>query len=275
MKCFLSFLVLLTLVSDTFLASVKAQENYVLVFADEFNQKNGSQPDAKFWSSSPRGTSGWNRWVSDLPHVAFVRNGKLVCRAVRNTEAPQDTAPMLTGAVETIHKYSFQYGKIMVRAKTNRHPGNFPAIWMLPQPPAEGHPYGGEIDIFESFGTHRDAYHTIHTHWTLNLKHTVPENQYIKTYFDVDRWHVYGLEWTPDRLLFSIDGETTFIYRKSNDRDALTNKQWPFDHPFYIILNQSLRPFGTSFGGDPDVDYTYETQFDWVRVYQKQQKGVR
>lgn len=63
------------------------------------------------------------------------------------------------------------------------------------------------------------------------------------------------------------------LNNKSSDAEALANGQWPFDHPFYIILNQSLRPFGTPFGCDPDLDYVYETQFDRVRAYQR--KGAK
>jgi beta-glucanase (GH16 family) len=270
MKCFLSFLVLLTLVSDTFLASVKAQENYVLVFADEFNQKNGSQPDAKFWSSSPRGRSLWNRWISDSKEVAFIKSGRLVCRAIRNTVNPADTALMLTGAVETRNKFSFKYGKIEVRAKTNLHVGNFPAIWLLPQPPAQPHPYSGEIDICETFGTHKDAYQTAHSHWTVDLNHRSPKNGFVKNGVSVNRWHVYSLEWSEDNLVFKVDGEVTGVYLKSKDKEALENGQWPFDHPFYIILNQSVM-VKNSRAGALDLNYVYETQFDWVRVYKKKQ----
>lgn len=270
-KNLLCGLLLVLFASDAGL--IKAQDSkgeWKLVFRDEFRQKNGSRPDARFWSCSPRGWSTWNRWIVDSKDVAFIRNGKLVCRAIRNTDHSADTVRMLTGAVETRGKFSFQYGKIEVRAKTNLHTGNFPAIWLMPQPPAPDHPDGGEIDIFESYGSHRDAYHTIHSHWSLTLKHKdKPKNQFIKGHFDVDKWHIYGLEWTPNSLVFTIDGMTTGVYNKSRDTEALANGQWPFDRPFYIILNQSLRQFGTPFGGDPDLDYVYETQFDWVRVYQR------
>lgn len=255
-------------VSDTPRAQ-RSNEEWQIVFRDEFNGRRGSRPDTAYWSCSLRGVSTWDRWISSSDKVAFVRNGKLVCRAMRNRTEPSDTALMLTGAVDTRGKFSFQYGKIEVRAKTNLHEGNFPAIWLMPEEPAPRHPHGGEIDIFESFGTHRDAYHTIHTNWTYLLKHTKPSNQFVRTYFDVDQWHVYGLEWTPTSLIFYIDDEETGRYLKSTDKEALANNQWPFDRPFYIILNQSLRQFGTTFGGDPDVNYVYETQFDWVRVYKK------
>ena len=271
LKLFVILALFFTLVSDTapILAQRKQGGEWKLVFRDEFRLKNGSQPDARHWSCPSRGWSTWNRWVSDSKRVAFIRNGKLVCRAIRNVEHPADTARMLTGAVETRGKFSFQYGKIEVRAKTNLHAGNFPAIWLMPQPPAPSHPDGGEIDIFESFGSHRDAHHTVHNHWSLTLKHADrPKNHFVKGYFDVDKWHVYGLEWSPGSLVFTIDGTATGVYNKSSDAEALANGQWPFDRPFYIILNQSVRQFGTPFGGDPDLDYVYETQFDWVRVYQ-------
>lgn len=258
-----------TFASDTVLAQNLSSEDssWELVFSDEFNQKDGSMPNAKFWSSSPRGWSTWDRWVSDSPQVVFIRDGHLVCRAIRNTN-PLDTATMITGAVETKHKFSFRYGKIEVRARTKSHEGNFPAFWLLPQPPAESHPFGGEIDVFESFGNNILAFHTVHTNWTLNLKHTSPTNTFNRK-VDIDRWHVYGLVWTERSLVFTVDGKVTGSYVKSSDPEALANKQWPFDKPFYIILNQSVRQFGTPYGGDPDIDYKYETQFDWVRVYKQ------
>ena len=248
------------------------EDNYTLVFSDEFDLPDGSQPNEDSWSCSPRMQCTWARWVSNSPEVVYIQDGSLVCRALRNSSNPADTALMLTGAVETRGKYSFQYGKIEVRAKTNLHDGNFPAIWLMPQPPAPRHPNGGEIDIFESFGKEDKAQQTIHTHWTLNLKHdNKPKNKFVKAGAGIDEWHVYGLVWTPDRLVFTIDGEVSGEYAKADDEEALANEQWPFDRPFYIILNQSLLSFGTHRKSDPDPDYVYETMFDWVRVYQKKE----
>ena len=245
-------------------------DGYKLVFSDEFNQPDGTHPDERYWSCSRRGSSTWNRWISNLPDVAIIRNGKLVCRAIRNRALPSDTALMLTGAVETQGKFAFQYGKIEVRAKTNLHSGNFPAIWLIPESPAPQYPLGGEIDIFESYGPNRNAEQAVHSHWTLDLKHPdKPNNKFVKHDININRWHVYGLVWTPDKLVFTIDGKVTGVYAKSDNPYDLANLQWPFDRPFYIILNQSLRKVGTDWGGDPDPNYVYETLFDWVRVYQR------
>lgn len=266
--------VLSLLVGDNPALKAQNRAEWMLVFSDEFNQRNGDSPDEKYWSCPPRGWSIWNRWISDSKRVAFIKNGKLVCRAIRNTENPQDTALMLTGAVETRNKFSFKYGRIEVRAKTNLYAGNFPAIWLLPQSQEVPHPYGGEIDLFESFGTHKDVYQTVHSHWTVDLKHTTPPNRFIKNWVYVNRWHVYGLEWSEDKLVFEIDGEKTGEYRKSSDVAALANGQWPFGQPFYIILNQSVLSKG-SWAGGPDLRQIYETQFDWVRVYKRKYASVR
>ena len=245
-----------------------ANDDYELVFSDEFSGRSGSRPDTLYWSVPPRQPSTWARWISNSPAVAYLRNGRLVCRAVRDNGTTGGGQQMMTGAVHTKDKFYFQYGKIEVRARTNLHEGNFPAIWLMPQPPCPSHPHGGEIDIFESFGTHRDAYHTVHTNWTLNLKKTTPKNSFVKNYFDVDKWHVYGLEWTEDMLRFTIDGMETGVYRKSSVKSELEQGQWPFDRPFYLILNQSVQSEG-SWAGSPDFGYVYETQFDWVHVYRR------
>lgn len=126
-----------------------AESRYQLVFSDEFDLKDGAQPNPKVWQRSVRGTSRWNRWISKSSDVVFIRDGKLVCRAIPNTSERGDTATMLTGAVDTRSSFAFQYGKIELRMRTNMLPGNFPAAWLLPKQPAPPHPYSGEIDIVE------------------------------------------------------------------------------------------------------------------------------
>lgn len=101
-----------------------ADDKYVLVFSDEFNLPNGSQPDSTKWSRCKRYDSEWNRWVSSSRNVVFIKNGTLICRAIPNTKEKSDTATMLTGAIWTRNKYAFQYGRLLVRMKTNVIMGN-------------------------------------------------------------------------------------------------------------------------------------------------------
>ena len=80
------------------------------------------------------------------------------------------------------------------------------------------------------------------------------------------QWHTYGLLKEADKLTWYMDGEKVFTYSKSTSNSELSQGQWPFDKAFYIILNQSV---GTgSWAAAPDPSFTYETRFDWVRVYQ-------
>ena len=56
-------------------------------------------------------------------------------------------------------------------------------------------------------------------------------------------------------------------YNKSTNQDHLDQGQWPFDKHFHLILNQSVG--NNSWAANADITHTYETRFDWVRVYQK------
>lgn len=264
------FLLLLVLESDT--VPVAGQTNggrWKLVFSDEFNLPDGSQPDSAKWSRSRRAPSIWARWNSGSPNTVFIKDGHLVCRAIPNREAPGDTAAMLTGAINTKDKFAFQYGKVEVRVKTNLLEGNFPAAWMGPQ--AYGTPYRyGEIDIFESFGNKAVANQTVHSHRSVVLKKKGPQNAFTAD-VSVNKWHVYGMEWTKNTIVFTIDGKVTGSYVKSDDPEMLDEGQWTFDRPFFLILNQSI--IGKADGNAPGMKRIYETRFDWVRVYQKEEGG--
>ena len=61
-------------------------------------------------------------------------------------------------------------------------------------------------------------------------------------------------------------------YRRLTTQTAIDGLQWPFDHDFYIILNQSVGD--GSWAAKPDQDFIYETEFDYVRVYQKVPTGI-
>ena len=83
------------------------------MFSDEFDLKDGAQPNPKVWQRSVRGTSRWNRWISKSSDVVFIRDGKLVCRAIPNTSERGDTATMLTiaGSMGTMVYTTFATAK--------------------------------------------------------------------------------------------------------------------------------------------------------------------
>lgn len=252
--------------ADTF-PLMAQQTEWKLVFNDEFNLPNGSQPDSTIWNRAGRNPSQWARWNSNSDKVVYIKSGSLVCRAIPNKYEPADTAKMLTGGVNTRNKFEFQYGKVEVRMKTNFIPGNFPAAWLFKTHSQRPDLYG-EIDIVEVFSNQKKASHTIHSQYTQkNPRHGM------KTSFnkpvDVRKWHVYGIEWTPDHVLWTVDGETTGIYQKPKDKKLLDEGAWTFDYPFFLILNQAVGNGRWKALPYPNTRKTFETRFDWVRVYQK------
>ena len=242
--------------------------DYVLLFHDEFNQPDGSQPDETYWRRSTRRKSVWNRFISDSEDVVFIQDGHLVCRAIANPDTESDPVEMLTGSIETQGKFSFTYGRAEARLKTLPHKGNFPAFWMMPQPPTQTWPNGGEIDIFEAIDAQNTAFHTLHSHWINDLGNkTNPKNSFSETVTQGE-WHLFAVDWTEDLITFFVDGNPVGSYAKSEDETVLDQGQWPYTHPFYLILNQSVGD--GSWAKAPDLEFTYETRFDWVRVFQKQ-----
>ncbi len=256
-----------------------ADADYELVWSDEFDAPDGTQPDASKWERCDRQSPTWKRFLSinDEEHVltGFIEDGQFVARCIPNPFKGTDNVAMISGGIRTKGKYSFTYGKVEGRLKTEPHAGNFPAFWMLPQNSVEGWPYDGEIDIWEQIDGQNISHHTIHTKWA-NGKSDGSEcqgqgNNPAKSGQNGNTtngyYHTFGLEWTEKMLTWYVDGKKVFSYAKSTDQSHLDLGQWPFDAPFYIILNQSVG--NGSWAANVDTGHTYETLFDWVRVYQK------
>ena len=74
------------------------------------------------------------------------------------------------------------------------------------------------------------------------------------------------MKWDETTLIWYVDGKEVGRYTKSTNQSQLNQGQWPFDKHFHLILNQSVG--NNAWAADADVTHTYETRFDWVRVYQ-------
>lgn len=248
-----------------------ADAEYVLVFSDEFDGEDGSLPNSENWIRPTRYASAWNRFLSktDEEHAAvgYIEDGKFVAKCIPNTEFTDDAVDMISGGISSSGLHAFTYGRFEARIKTEAHSGNFPAFWMMPQDNSAGWPYAGEIDIWEQINSENIAYHTIHSEWANILGNTSdPTRSGSTSGVTTGNYHTFGLLWTESKLTWYVDGKQTFSYAKSTDESDLENGQWPFDAPFYIIMNQSVG--NGSWASSPDVSHTYTTLFDWVRVYQ-------
>ena len=164
--------------------------------------------------------------------------------------------------ITTKGKQEFQYGKIEVRAKLPIGKGLWPAFWMLGSNiDTVGWPQCGEIDILEYVGKEPEYIFTsLHTPdsfgSTLNTKKDVIEGI-------EEGFHTYAIDWTKDRIQFLIDDQLFYTFGPEDKNE----KVWPFDQPFYILVNLAI---GGNFGG-PDVDdsvFPQEFVIDYIKVYQ-------
>jgi beta-glucanase (GH16 family) len=117
------------------------------------------------------------------------------------------------------------------------------------------------------FGNRKAAHHTAHSQLTVSNKRHGENNTFVEK-LNVKKWHVYGIEWTPTYITWTVDGKPVGTYYKSKNERLLKQGQWTFDSPCYIVLNQSVGD-GSYSHMVPNCKTTYETQFDWIRVYQK------
>jgi beta-glucanase (GH16 family) len=208
----------------------------------------------------------WNRWLSDSKEVIYLQGGDLVARAIPNPDMASDPVPMITGGIKSNKRFGFTYGYVEARIKSNPWTGNFPAFWMMPEDQSVGWPDCGEIDIWETIDSQERSWHTVHSNWTYDLGNTNNPKSSFNVATSHDRYHTYGLKWDATTLVWYVDGKEVGRYTKSANQSQLNQGQWPFDKHFHLILNQSVG--NNAWAADADVTHTYETRFDWVRVYQ-------
>ncbi len=239
--------------------------NYELVWADEFDTDGA--PDATRWGFNVGG-GGWGN--GELQYYmpkgnASVENGVLTIEARKEKRG---TCSYSSARMVTRNIGDWLYCRIEVRAKLPSGKGTWPAIWMLPTDFAYGDwPASGEIDIMEHVGYDPDVIvqtvHTARNHGGTAVSHSlsVPGAR--------EEFHTYGMEWLPDRIIFSIDGEQTCTYEKpetvEGDRASDT---WPFDQRMHLLINLA---FGGTWGGSMGIDESClpaRFEVDYVRVYQ-------
>jgi len=184
-----------------------------------------------------------------------LENGHLVITAKK--EGDKYTSTRIT----TSGKKEFKYGYIEARAKIPTGQGIWPAFWMLGTNINKvSWPLAGEIDIIEYVGKDPGmVYNTLH----FKDRHGGNALGHRTAYPDIEEgWHTYAVDWTAEKIDFLVDEKVLFSYSQENK----TQENWPFDQPFFILLNMAI---GGNFGG-PDVDdsiFPQEYLIDYVRVY--------
>lgn len=237
-----------------------------LVWSDEFN---GDEIDPLRWTvyvgDGCPGLCGFGnnerQYYSDREENVKVADGKLIITAIHDSisSSAYTSAKLLTKDIA-----SWQYGRIEVSAKLPQGRGTWPAIWMLPEENKYGGwPRSGEIDIMEHVGYNQGMiYGTVHTQ-SFNHMLGTQKGDSILIASGSEDFHEYAIEWHEDKIDWFIDGQQyhTFSNTGKNSDD------WPFDHPFHLILNVAV---GGSWGGSRGVDdsiWPQSMEVDYVRVY--------
>lgn len=240
---------------------------YDLVWSDEFDYEG--VPDETKWNYDVGG-SGWGN--NELQYYTSDGENATVADGVLTIEArkeDRDGREYTSARLVSRGKGDWLYGKIEVCAKLPKGKGTWPAIWMLPTDWTYGEwPASGEIDIMEHVGYDQGVVHaSVHTqsyYHSIGTQKTATIRQ-----SDVsEEFHVYSMEWLPDKIIMSIDGTEYFTFEPTKYKADPTYKEWPFDKRMHLLLNFAV---GGDWGGARGVDETiYPQQFliDYVRVYQ-------
>ena len=241
------------------------KEGYQLVWSDEF--RVDGRPDPEKWSFEV-GAHWHNREeqaYTDTIGNAFVRDGQLHIKAVKERYEDREYT---SARMVTYPHAAWQYGYFEVRAKLPDAVGSWPAIWLMPVSSKEGvrWPLCGEIDMMEHTMLEPDVMvYSLHSE---KINHTRPDVKQRSTRVPkpgaTGAFHTYGLEWTKDAVSYLFDGTEVCRYDRNGTQDI---EDWPFDQPFFLILNVAVGGF---MGGPvQDADFPCEMIVDHVRVYQK------
>lgn len=220
--------------------------------------------DTTKWSFIPQKNTDWGNYMSFDSRTYEFNNGKLHLKGIVNPDTLSDPRKFLTSGIYTKGKFAFQYGEVEIHAKLESAQGAWPAMWMLAEKNKYGkYPRKGEIDIMEHLNYDDIIYQTTHSYYTLELKQKTNPQYYGTTKINIQEFNTFGMEWYPDKLVFTLNGKETFTYPKV---DSVNVSQWPYDQPFYIIIDQQL---GGSWVGEINpADLPVDMIIDYVKVYQ-------
>jgi len=244
-----------------------ATDGYNLVWSDEFDYEG--LPDSTKWGYDTEGNEdGWGNNEAQYYTKANVKNAHVkngVLNIVAHKESYGDKE--YTSA-RLVSKADWKYGKIEVNAKLPDAFGTWSAIWMMPGgwTYKDGNwPDIGEIDIMEHVGHELGVIHA-----SAHSKDYQWQNQTQKTatvsFPDVNKeFHSYILEWRPDFLKIFVDDSLYFKY----ENEGLGETKWPYNKPFYLILNIAIGGAWGSMKGIDDKAYPQTMEVDYVRIYQK------
>ena len=244
-------------------------EDYSLSWADEFEKES---INAKNWNlqvvRAGKFNDEWQRYTNSDKN-AYIDDGCLVIKAIHESET-HGMNQYTSARVNSANKQTWKHGKIVARIKLPQGKGMWPAFWMLGANINENGgdtpwPQCGEIDILEMYGSKDDGIIEANMHYSDqfgNHGNMGAVAYKLENGKFADDFHIFELEWTPNKLIWYVDGNKFASTRISKDELSEFHKE------FFILFNIAV---GGAFAGRPDetTQFPQHMYVDWVRVYKK------
>lgn len=245
-------------------ATAQDLPGWKLVWGDEFDRPGLPDPAKWGYEKGLVRNHELQFYTEKRRENARVEDGQLIIEARKE---PMDGGQFTSASLISRGHGAWTYGRIEVKAKLPAARGTWPAIWMLPNDHGSvPWPRCGEIDIMEHVGHDPGVIHgTLHCEAYNHVKHTQRGSKLLVPTASSD-FHLYAMDWSAERITIQVDGQTYATYDK---KPGDTAAQWPFNKPFYLILNLAI---GGAWGGQKGVDdavFPQRMEVDYVRVYQK------
>jgi hypothetical protein len=213
------------------------------VFADDFARGLSASRWGRY-SGQPGGDPG-GLWA---PSHVVVRNGILNLETYRD---PRFGGRWVSGGVSSAPALKQTYGKYEVRFRMD--PGKGVSAVLLLWPSGDGWP--PEIDFAEDGGVTNAR-----TKMSATFHYGADDHQIQRTvHVDFTRWHTMGVEWTPGRLVYTLDGRRWA---------AVRHRDVP-DEPMELDLQTQAGTCGDRYAPCPDATTPPRVtlQVAWVVAY--------
>ncbi len=265
----------IVLSQDNFQPYAKLGGSWVLdkSFSDEFNKSK--LDESKWWDFNPA-------WHGRKPSH-FARSNVKVKKGLLRLSA-KSLDPKKVSIQDKARGYD-KFSTAIIKSKNRSYYGYYEAraksmkaavcnaFWLY-DPLEESikyreGEYSEEIDIFEVFGkankkeNQRAYYAAVHRYQTpyveslVNKRKYKLENRYTRLevpYDFYEDFHVYGLLWTADELVWFLDGKE--VFRRKNDF---------FKRPLHVIFDAEIMETWDGLPNADDLPSTFEV--DYVRVW--------
>ncbi|MBE0534713.1 MAG: glycoside hydrolase family 97 catalytic domain-containing protein [Phycisphaerae bacterium] len=223
---------------------------WTLTFGDEFD---GDALDLTKWS--PR--DPWNRERNNelqayVPDAFEVKDGILKIKAEkRKAEYSGKMREYTSGMMSTYQKFTQKFGWFEIRCRIPKGKGLWPAFWLLPDPLG----WPPEIDVLETLGHQTNRAYFTH-HWRDENRKHQSHGGHVDTVDLSAGFHTYAAEWSPDVIVWYLDGKEAFRSTRSVPKEL----------PMYMLANFAI---GGNWPGAPTEDTPFPSTFDidYIRVY--------